>query len=77
MGCQHILKEGRGAMNMLKSFLADKSGASAIEYGLISALIAIVMVVLFGLVGIDVDNIFSDMEAQLVTQSQLKIENNN
>ena len=31
-------------MNIVKSFLKDESGATAIEYGLIAALIAVVIV---------------------------------
>jgi pilus assembly protein Flp/PilA len=45
-------------MNMFKRFLKDESGATAIEYGLIAALIAVAIITTVGLVGTEVDNTF-------------------
>lgn len=38
-------------MNILKSFAKDESGATAIEYGLIAALISVTIIVVLGSVG--------------------------
>jgi len=40
-------------------FLKDESGATAIEYGLIAALIAVVLVTALGLVGGNLENTFN------------------
>jgi pilus assembly protein Flp/PilA len=37
--------------NLLNRFVRDESGATAIEYGLIAALIAVVLITVLGLVG--------------------------
>ena len=49
-------------MNMFKRFLKDESGATAIEYGLIAALIAVVIITAVGLVGKEVNTAFTDIE---------------
>ena len=38
-------------MSMIKRFLKDDSGATAIEYGLIAALIAVVCIAVFTAIG--------------------------
>ncbi|WP_196259948.1 Flp family type IVb pilin [Pelagibacterium limicola] len=38
-------------MNLFKKFAADESGATAIEYGLIAALMAVVVITAIGLIG--------------------------
>ena len=38
-------------MNTLVRFVRDESGATAIEYGLIAALISVVCIVVWGMVG--------------------------
>lgn len=43
---------------MIRSFFADDEGASAIEYGLIAALIAAVLVTVLTLVGGDLTSTF-------------------
>ena len=52
-------------MNTLKNFLFDESGATAIEYGLIAALISIVLVVTLALVGTNLDSVFSTISDEL------------
>jgi pilus assembly protein Flp/PilA len=42
-------------MNLFKKFAADESGATAIEYGLIAALISVAIIVIVGTLG---DNLF-------------------
>ncbi|MFL5297851.1 MAG: Flp family type IVb pilin [Phenylobacterium sp.] len=50
----------------LKTFLADSSGATAIEYGLIAALIAVVIIGSVGAVGTSVrDMLFAKVVAVL------------
>jgi pilus assembly protein Flp/PilA len=46
-------------MSKIKSFLSDESGATAIEYGLIAAGIAIAIIVVVGQVG---DNLLDTFE---------------
>ena len=46
-------------MNKILNFLSDESGATAIEYGLIAALISIVLVITLGLVGTNLDTTFT------------------
>lgn len=52
-------------MNLFKKFLIDENGASAIEYGLIAALISIVLVVSLGLVGERLEEVFTAIEEKL------------
>jgi pilus assembly protein Flp/PilA len=46
-------------------FLKDESGATAIEYGLIAALIAVVIVTAVGLVGTKLNGVFNNVQAAL------------
>ena len=46
-------------MRNLKQIIADKSGATAIEYGLIAALIAVAAIVAMGSLGNQLSNNFS------------------
>jgi len=53
-------------MNKLfAKFLKDESGATAIEYGLIAALIALAIVTGAGLLGTALDNQFSNIADRL------------
>ena len=49
----------------LRSFYSDESGATAIEYGLIAALVAVAAIGAFQLVGTALNNIFNTLAAQL------------
>lgn len=49
----------------IKNFLADEEGVTAIEYGLIGALIAVVIVGTVTLVGTELDEIFNRILAAL------------
>ena len=52
-------------MTMIKKFLSDESGATAIEYGLIAALIAVAIIgALQGVQG-GLEGTFGDVEAEL------------
>jgi pilus assembly protein Flp/PilA len=46
-------------------FLKDESGATAIEYGLIAALIAVVLVSALGLVGTSLKDKFTEIQEAL------------
>ena len=45
-------------MDFLKRFIRDEEGVTAIEYGLIAALIAVVIIAAVTLVGVNLDVVF-------------------
>ena len=49
----------------IKQFVADESGATAIEYGLIAALIAVVIIGAVSLIGTDLVAKFGEVSAAL------------
>ena len=52
-------------MQMLKKFLRDESGATAIEYGLIAALISVVIIVAVQTVGTNLQTTFNSVGGAL------------
>lgn len=50
---------------LFKRILADTSGATAIEYGLIAALIAVAAIAAFQLVGTNLSSIFNTVATDL------------
>ncbi len=52
-------------MKKLMRFLKDEDGVTAIEYGLIAALIAVVIIVSVGLVGSSLNDIFTIVSNEL------------
>ena len=59
-----------GVINKMKKllrFIKDEEGVTAIEYGLIAALIAIVIVVAVTLVGTSLNTLFNKVASELVT----------
>lgn len=52
-------------MSAVKTFWADEEGATAIEYGLIVALIAVVIIAAVSLIGSRLDAIFDKIAACL------------
>jgi pilus assembly protein Flp/PilA len=50
-------------MKMLKAFVRDESGATAIEYGLIAALIAVVIIAALTTLGRQVSGSFSKISS--------------
>jgi pilus assembly protein Flp/PilA len=52
-------------MRMISRFLRDESGATAIEYGLIAAGIAVVIIVAVQLVGTNLTNTFNTVAGAL------------
>jgi pilus assembly protein Flp/PilA len=52
-------------MNKFKSFVANESGATAIEYALIASLIAIALVTILGQLGSKLSSEFSEVSSAL------------
>ena len=52
-------------MKTFARFMKDESGATAIEYGLIAALIAVAAIVAMGAVGDGLNNTFTDVSTEL------------
>ena len=50
---------------ILRKFLRDESGATAIEYGRIAACISVAIIVVAGNVGSELFNTFTDIETTL------------
>jgi pilus assembly protein Flp/PilA len=58
--------EGTGSRSWtLRRLTEDKRGVTAIEYGLIAALIAIAAIAMMALVGTDLTNTFSNVASSL------------
>ena len=49
----------------IKSFISDESGATAIEYGLIAAGIAVAIIAAVGLLGTSLEGMFTTVGAAL------------
>jgi pilus assembly protein Flp/PilA len=54
-------------MERIKNFFQDESGASAVEYGLLVALIAVAIITAVTLVGTNLTNVFNGAAAKLTT----------
>lgn len=54
--------------NLLNRFSSDESGATAIEYGLIAALIAVGIIAAATLLGNNLSNLFSGIAGKLGNQ---------
>ena len=52
-------------INTIKSFLSDESGATAIEYGLIAALVSVAAIAALGSVGNSLKDIFGVVSNEL------------
>lgn len=53
-------------MKLIRAFAADESGATAIEYGLIAALVAVAAIVALGALGTELSTIFDQVKSELV-----------
>ena len=51
--------------NLISRFVADESGATAIEYGLIAALISVAIIVAITALGSQLSAVFSNITGQL------------
>jgi len=56
-------------MKFLAKFAKCESGATAIEYGLIAALIGVVIITAVTSVGTEVSNTFNDIQTGLATRN--------
>ena len=56
-------------MERIKNFFNDESGATAVEYGLMVALIAVVIITAVSLVGTNLTAVFNDAAGHLVAAS--------
>ena len=54
-------------MKIICKFLADESGATAIEYGLIAALIAVAIIVAATTLGGNLSTLFNNIASNLTT----------
>lgn len=52
-------------VDVIKNFIQEEEGASAIEYGLIAALVSIAIVVAAGQLGTDLTTTFEDVSTEL------------
>lgn len=52
-------------MKTLKHFIADESGATAIEYGLIAALVSVAAVTALSTMGADLKTVFGNVSTEL------------
>ena len=50
---------------IFKNFVADESGATAIEYGLIAALVSIAAIVAMGAMGNELGDMFNTVASEL------------
>jgi len=51
---------------LFESFLSDESGATAIEYGLIAALIAVGLIIGARSISTSVNGLFTDVDSEMV-----------
>jgi pilus assembly protein Flp/PilA len=63
--CNSFIHREVREMNILKTFIRNEDGATAIEYGLIAALVSIVIVVTLGLVGGNLTKVFTEINTAL------------
>ena len=58
--------------NFLKSFVSDESGVTAMEYGMIAALIAVVILTTLGLLGDNLNTTFSNIKTAIIAANAKK-----
>ena len=57
-------------MTFFKNMIRDEQGATAIEYGLIAALIAVAAITAMGALGDSLDNTFTNVSTELDNNNQ-------
>lgn len=68
---RHMLWDGRRVVrNYIAQFLKDESGATAIEYALIAAFIALVLITAVTGVGTELKAIFTDVDGGLKSRTK-------
>lgn len=58
-------KRIQNMLDLIKSYLAENDGATAIEYGLIVAAIGLAIVATVGIIGVDLGATFTDISTYL------------
>ena len=56
-------------MTLIRNFLNDESGATAIEYGLIAGLVAVTIIAALTALGGSLNNLFSDISDTVAASS--------
>jgi pilus assembly protein Flp/PilA len=56
---------GERSMSMFRRFVKDDGGATAIEYGLIAALVSVAIIVMLGTLGDNLNATFKEVADQL------------
>jgi pilus assembly protein Flp/PilA len=56
---------GERSMSMFRRFVKDDSGATAIEYGLIAALVSVAIIVMLGVLGTELNLTFKTVATEL------------
>ncbi|HMO29226.1 Flp family type IVb pilin [Enterovirga sp.] len=56
-------------MNIMKRFVKDESGATAIEYGLIAALVAVGIIGALTALGTDLKGLFNGISTRLIAET--------
>jgi pilus assembly protein Flp/PilA len=64
---ESFTKEGLQMRNLFKRFISDDSGVTAIEYGLIAALVAVALITALTLLGGELATTFETVEGELAT----------
>ena len=59
-------------MRNIRAFIADEGGATAIEYGLLASLIAVVIIAGASLLGTNINQLFKDIAACISTPTSCK-----
>ena len=72
-GVTRKLFEGTYTMKQIRLILADEAGATAIEYGLIAALIAVAAITAMGALGNSLSNTFNLVSTQMNNSSDGKL----
>ena len=60
---------GERSMTTMRKFVKDDSGATAIEYGLIAALVSVAIIAILNTLGDNLNATFTDVSDQLSTAS--------
>jgi pilus assembly protein Flp/PilA len=63
LGVSHL--QAKVMFSKIRAFFRQEDGVSAIEYGLIAALIAVAIVVTVGFVGTALDGVFNEIKTSL------------
>jgi pilus assembly protein Flp/PilA len=58
--------------SLFNRFIKDESGATAIEYGLIAALVAVAIIASLNAMSTQLKAVFGNVSSQLETASQIK-----